>query len=81
MDFGGFADDFFEYEECDKTEIISQSNWTAHRSEPGVSYLLVHFHFYQRLKNGMVFMFCCRSGFTKFVKKLLRVMLHSTSSI
>nr|CAH0106136.1 unnamed protein product [Daphnia galeata] len=35
MDFGGFADDFFEYEECDKTEIISQSNWTAHRSEPG----------------------------------------------
>jgi hypothetical protein len=37
MDFGSFADDFFESEECDNKEISSQFHWIAHRSEPGVS--------------------------------------------
>ncbi|XP_046636081.1 uncharacterized protein LOC124314774 [Daphnia pulicaria] len=35
MDFGSFADDFFESEECDNKEISSQFHWIAHRSEAG----------------------------------------------
>lgn len=39
MEFAGFEDDFFEIQESEeKDQLVPESNWTAHRSEPGVCY-------------------------------------------
>lgn len=36
MEFGSFDDDFFEVEESKRKSPVVNSDWTAHRSEPGV---------------------------------------------